>query len=90
MRGSSSCQDSHMLPLSVPSDKHTHEKVHDLGAAKQVTMWRDLSRYWVFYCFLTLSFIFLAASAKARYLGNLLHPSLLSRQVEKVIFKSPL
>ena len=82
----SRCQDPHILPLSNPSGQHTNGNAHSLNAAKQVTIYRDLSHYWVFYCFSTPSFVLLGSSAKSRCLGHLWHPSLLNRQVQAVMF----
>ena len=39
--------------LCVPRGQHTNENVHDLSAAKQVTVWCDLLFHGVFHCFLT-------------------------------------
>ena len=45
----------------------------------------DLSCYWVFHCFLTLSFALLGAIATVRYLGKLFHSLLLSKKTQTVI-----
>ena len=80
---------SHMVSsLSVCSSQCTNESVHDLDVAKQATVWRNLSHYWVFHWFLTPSFVLLGASAKSRRLRKLSHPSLLGRQVKTVMFIS--
>ena len=88
MRGLSSCQDSHIYPISVLSCQRTNENVYSLNSVNQVTMCCDLSCYQVFRCFLTPSFILLGASAKSRCFGMLWHSSSLSRQAKTVIFIS--
>jgi len=88
LRGLSSCQDPHIPPLSVPSGQRTNANVYSLNTAKQVTMSRDVSCYWMFHCSLTPPFVLLGASAKSRCLGKLSYPSLLIRQVKTEIFIS--
>ena len=68
------------LPLFVPCGQHTHvldahslENVHSLNAAKQVTMWRDLSHYWVFHWMWTLSFVLLDVIVKSTRCSEKLH-----------------
>ena len=88
MRGLSSCQDSHIYPISVLSCQRTNENVYSLNSANQVTMCCDLSSYRVFHCFLTPSFVLLGVSVKSRCFGMLSHSSSLSRQAKTVIFIS--
>ena len=64
------------------------KKGHDLDAAKQVTMWRNVSRCLVYQCFLTPSFVLFGAIAKSRNFGKLSHPSLLGRRLKTLIFIS--
>ena len=85
-RGLSSCQDPHISSLSVPSNQRIDENRHDLNVAKQVTVWSNLSCYWVFHCFLTPSFVFLDASGKSRCLIKLSHPSFCSADKWKQSF----
>ena len=61
--------------------------MYSLKTAKQVTISRDWSRYRVFDCFSTLSFILLGASAKSRCF-NLTPQYLSSMQVKTVNFTS--
>ena len=78
----------HIHPLSASSGQRTNENVHSLNTAKQVTLRRDVSCYWVFCCFLPPSFDLLGASVKYRCLVKLSRPTLLSRQAKMVIFIS--
>ena len=60
--------------------------MYSLNTAKQVIMRCYLSRYWVFHCVLTPSFVLLGASAKSWCFGKIFHPSLPSKQVKAVSF----
>ena len=62
--------------------------IHDLDAANQVTVCRNLSCYWVLHCFLTPAVVLSGVSAKFSWLKTLSHPLLLSRQVKTVIITS--
>ena len=88
MRGLSSCQDSHIYPISVLICQRTNENVYSLNSANQVTMCCDLSCYRVFHCSLTPSFVLLGVSVKSRCFRMLTHSSSLSRQAKMVIFIS--
>ena len=86
LRGLRICQGPHIPSPFVPSGQCTNKNVHSLHASKPVTVWHDLSRYSVSYCFLTPSFVLLGNSAKSRCLIKLPRLSLLSRQVKTACF----